>query len=308
MSRELGAPNQGAEPPRAMRCHSAQNASATFADADRLYVAQGGEDRLIEECHQIFDGMQLSEITQEVIDRWARILCPHVELSTLIREYYVPLAAILHFAASLSLCRYLRIRRPPVTKAHRLRWIWPAESIQLAENCCSHFRPLYLFMQHTGADADEAVYLDWRKISLARREVNFHKTKSANDRDMPLHPRLVAALERLPDGQGRVFRRTDGAGYTKSRRPANAFKTALARALSRAGIEDFTYRDIRTTYCMWRLALDRNADLLYDLGGRDVRMIEKYKHVSTADLDALRMALRDLGWDSAPLIAAPVRR
>jgi hypothetical protein len=71
---------------------------------------------------------------------------------------------------------------------------------------------------------------------------------------------------------------------------------------------DFTYRDIRTTYCMWRLALDRDADLLSDLGGRDARMIEKYKHASTAELDALRTALRDLGWDSPPLIGAPVRR
>jgi integrase len=248
MPRELIALEQGAEQPRVTRCDSAQTRSTTFVEARRLYTAQGGEDRLTEESHDVFNGMQLSEITQEVIDRWARILYPHVELSTLIREYYVPLAAMLHFAASLGLSRYLRIRRPLLTKAPHLRWIWPAESVRLAEKCCSHFRPLYLFMQHTGANAGEAVYLDWRQISLVRREVNFPKTKSANDRDMPLHRRLVAALERLCNGQGRVFRRMDGAGYTKSRRPANAFKTALARALSRAGIEDFTYRDIRTTH------------------------------------------------------------
>ena len=37
-------------------------------------------------------------------------------------------------------------------------------------------------------------------------------------------------------------------------------------------------------------------------------MTARYKRISPADLDALRTALRERGWDSGPLIAGPVRR
>jgi integrase len=308
MAHEFIAPERGELPARRTSNLTLRNGSITFAEAYQLYLAAGGEDRLTDECHQIFDGMSPSEITQEVLDYWGPILHADVELSTLIREYYGPLGAVLHFAHSIGLCPYLLIKRPRISKATRLRWRSPAQSMRLANACCPHFRPLYLFLQHTGASPAESVYLDWRQINLARREVSFPRSGSADERVMALHPRVLADFERLPYREGRVFRRPDRAGYTKSHRPANAFKTALAKAVSRAGITDFTYRDIRTTYCMWRLALDRDADLLFDLGGRDARMIQKYKHASTGELDALRTALRDLGWDSAPLIAAPVRR
>jgi hypothetical protein len=125
MPHDVMAREQGALPSRVSRCE--QHASTTFAQARRLYLTAGGEDRFSEECKQLFADMHVAKITQAVIDHYAGVLYPHVEPPTLIREYYVPLAAILHFAASLGLCDYRQIRRPRLPKHLRLRWIWPAE-------------------------------------------------------------------------------------------------------------------------------------------------------------------------------------
>jgi integrase len=54
------------------------------------------------------------------------------------------------------------------------------------------------FLLYTGARVSEALYLDWRQVDLARREVQFLNTKNGESRGVPLHPRLVEALSALP--------------------------------------------------------------------------------------------------------------
>jgi hypothetical protein len=51
------------------------------------------------------------------------------------------------------------------------------------------------------------------------------------------------------------------------------------------------------TYRVWRLSMQRDADLLPELGGCDERSVAQYKRAPSADLDKVRDALRVLGWD-----------
>jgi integrase len=280
----------------ATHCGPAQNAAITVRDVALMYLRAGGESRFVWQLIDDLGGKPLSEITQEFIDWYAA--GRHARASTAIRQCYVPLAAILHSAAARGLCQYRQIKRPHIPTEPRVRWIWPAESAQLAAQSWPHFRPLYVFLQHTGSSPKEALSLDWQDVNLGRREIEFRETPQAEGRTLPLHPQAAAALSLLSNRHGPVFRRMDDEPYKATTRAAAGIKTAFTNACARAGIKNFTLRDVRTTYCIWRLAVDRDADLLYELGGRDERMIAKYRHVSATDLNLLRTALEERGADT----------
>jgi hypothetical protein len=51
----------------------------------------------------------LSEITQQAIDRGAAACYPHAAVSTVIRQYYVPVARVMHCAALVDVAKPLGI-------------------------------------------------------------------------------------------------------------------------------------------------------------------------------------------------------
>ncbi len=299
MSGQLYALNEGAHLSRVRRDQQPQSATITFGEASEIYEKQGGDRRFLGALRQYFGPLPLSEITQERIDQVAKIALAGAKESTRIRQYYVPLAAILHHAAELQLCPYLVIRRPRAATIDRVRWISPAHSMRLAAMCSMHFRPLYLFLQHTGARPAEALFVNWSQINFRRREVFFAASKGAEERVLPLASVVISALEALPHRSGSVFRRPDGEPYKRSRRAASAMKTAFSTACRRAAIEDFTLRDVRVTWCIWQLAVCRDLDVLVSRGGwADRRMLARFKTVPSSDLDSLRAALREQCWDA----------
>jgi hypothetical protein len=61
-------------------------------------------------------------------------------------------------------------------------------------------RPLVIFLFYTGARLSEALYLSWREVDLASKQVRFLDTKNGTDRGVPLHARVVAPVDPLMDG------------------------------------------------------------------------------------------------------------
>jgi integrase len=272
------------------------DAEITFAYAAGLYVKAGGERRFLWVPKQHIGNVPLASVTQALIDRTAKVAFPAAKVSTRVRQYYVPVAAVLHHAAEAGLCAYLQVRRPSISCTPRLRWIWPAESERLANACSGHFRPLYLFLQYTGAYPAEAVFLDWKQVDCTYTRVSFVRDNDAEERTVAMPEALVAALDSLPHRSGAVFRRPDGQPYTMSGRAASAVKTAFVAACRRAQVRDFTLRDVRTTWCMWQLAGNRDFKALERLAGwRDARALDRYKKVPAAQLDALHDAIRAHG-------------
>jgi hypothetical protein len=289
----------GAEPARKMRSFSPETRSTTYAEAEDIYLRHGGKERPYAKRIRVCLGnIRLDQFTSELLDHFVPVLFPHLAMSTVDREYYSYVAAILHFAASLKLCKYVRIRRPHLTKDGEVQWHFPAESVSFAEACASHFRPLFILMTHAPIDAAEAVYLDWKQVRRDCGEINLpcREDTDEGERTLRLHARAARALQALPHRQGPVFLTPEGVAYKRTGRPASAFKSALTGAAQEAAIK-FTYRTIRSTYCIWRLAVDRKADLLSEFGRSDERSIRRFKRVAEADLAVLRTALREQGWD-----------
>jgi len=276
---------------RDMREGVAETVPVTFAGAVSRYLASGGEQRFLRKVEAALGGLPLAEITQAAIDHGAAALYPGASPATKVRQYYVPVSAVVHFAAQNGWCEYRKIRRPSVPTKHRLNWLRPDEADTLAINCSPTFRPLYLFWLLTGTSPSEGLYLDWCQVDLTNRLVHIPLSEQAEGRTLTLPPAAVYELSKLPHRSGRVFRRPDGSAYPKRSRSASAVKSAFTRACARADIRDLSIRDLRTTYCVWRLALDRNADLLYELGGRDERMLIRFREIDDRGFDAIRDSL-----------------
>ena len=300
MPRELTALHREAESPRTTRRPLVQCTPITFGQGLSRYLEDGGDDRFSALPKEHLEGVPLGEITQEVIDELARVAYRNVGVSTIVRQWYGPIAAVLHFAASQGFCEYRQVKLPRLPTTSRLRWISPADSRRFADACSPHFLPMYLFLQHTAALPAETIFLEWRQVDLSRREVEFPSSADDDERTVRLQSIVVAALQTLPHRNGAVFRRPDGEPYKRTGRSAAAVKTAFAAACRRAGISDFTLRDVRATACLWHYAINRDpVALMHYSGSRDHRAVARYKRIAVADLDALQAALREQEWDAA---------
>ena len=75
-----------------------------------------------------------SYVDQAAIDRAAKALYTDAKPSTLNRQVYTPVCAILHFAAERGLCEWRKIRRPKQPTG-RVRWLRPEEAESPIKAC-----------------------------------------------------------------------------------------------------------------------------------------------------------------------------
>jgi integrase len=267
-----------------------RRATATFAQAALSYLEQGGSKRYLNDIISHFGTKPLVQIDQDAIDRGARKVYPDVRDSTRVRQFYVPVSAVLTHAAKRGWCSKLIIERPK-TPPGRNRWITLAESNRLIDACADHLRPLVTFLIYTGARAGEALWLDWRNVDLNRGHVIFPKTKNGDARGVPLHQRVLVALANLPHREAEVFRRPDGLPYDRpddddeDRSAGSCIKTAFRGACKRAKIADFHPHDCRHTFATWHYAQNRDLTALMRLGGwKDIKSVIRYMHVNVDEL------------------------
>lgn len=268
-----------------------RKATATFLEAAVAYMDDGGERRYLKPIIDLFGTAALAQIDQLAIDRAARTLCSDAAPSTVNRQVYTPVSAVLKHAHKRGLCELRHIERPKQPKG-RVRWLTPTEADRLIAACSPHMRPLVIFLLYTGARLSEALYLDWRQIDLCAKQVRFLDTKNGADRGVPLHARAFQQLAKLPHREGPVFRRPDQLPYADSRGSGSPIKTGFKAACRRAGITDFTPHDCRHTWATWYYAATRDLIGLMELGGwSDERMVRRYTHVNVSHLAASIAAL-----------------
>jgi integrase len=262
------------------------SATATFIEAGVIYLEAGGEARFIEPLTTYFGTTKLTRIDQRAIEHAAEVLYPDAAPSTVNRQVFTPVSAILHFAAERGLCDNRKVRRPKQPNG-KVRWLRPEEAERLIEASAPHLKPLLVFLFYTGARVSEAVYLDWRNVDLPRGRVWFPETKNGEARGVPLHDRVIAELANLPHREDEVFRRPDGKPYEVKDDGGGQIKTAFKGACRRAGITNFTPHGCRHTWATWHYAANRDPVALKELGGwKSDAMVMRYAHVNTDHLRA----------------------
>jgi integrase len=281
-----------------------RKATATFLEAAVSYMEAGGETRFLRPLIDHFGTTRLDQIDQSVVDRAAKVLYPGRASSTLNRQVYTPVSAVLKHAAARGLCDHRPIERPR-QPGGRVRWLQPAEADRLISACAPHLRPLVTFLLYTGARVSEALYLDWQHVDLGRAHVVFIDTKNGEDRGVPLHPRIITDLTALKSHDGPIFRRPDGQPYERKDEGGGQIKTAFAGACHRAGIANFRPHDCRHTWATWHYAANRDLAALMKLGGwKSERMVLRYAHVNVAHLAA---SIEALPWGKSGEISTPAQ-
>lgn len=215
----------------------------TFAQGVKTYFLAGGEQRFLAPLMKQLGDIELSEITQEMIDEAALALHPNGTPATRNRQVYSPISAILK-ANRIN----LPIVRPKGAKGNaRTFYFEPQEAGRLISAASEEDEEFGLFLTvllYTGLRLSEALSIQVRHLSLTEARAFVETTKNGLPRTVHLPPPLVAALANHPRGydrEGPVFRFFKGSRLYKR----------LDRAAERAGVfipDGVSFHAFRHTY------------------------------------------------------------
>ncbi|MDA8328744.1 MAG: site-specific integrase [Betaproteobacteria bacterium] len=172
-----------------------------------------------------------------------------------------------------------KIRKPTESKSRDRRL--NDEEWQNLKIECRHSRNIYLWPAvqmavETGMRQGELLGLSWKTVDAKRRFALLEDTKNGEVRAVPLSPAALAVLEKLPTS-------ISGAVIPVERMTLfHAFQAACRRA----GIENFTWHDLRHE-ALSRLA-ERGDMTVLELaavsGHKTLQMLKRYTHLQAEKL------------------------
>ena len=277
-----------------------EQATATFAEAVNLYLDLGGEARYLEPLVARWGTWRLSAITPLEIARAGREIYSGCATSTLDRQLYTPIVAVLTSAAQAGLCAAPKIKRPKVERAKvtpsddatidaivaaegKLKFEAGSRGEKRRTAARARLRALVLMMSLTGCRVSEAVNVFRRDVRLDAREpdVIFRHTKNGEARRAILPAELVDALCALPDGrpEDRIL------GYASR---YSAYQ-AIERAAAAAGVPHVSPHQIgRHTFAARLLDAGHTLKTVQEGGGwKDIGIVARhYGHLERSIVEA----------------------
>jgi len=226
-------------------------------------------------------------VTGQLLAEWRDSRLKEVSTGTVAREMqlisHVFAVAIREWGIALSSNPVGLVRKPPAGKP-RDRILTNDQRAALIAACgqCQNpwVQPVVIFALETATRRGEILSLAWTDVDLQRATAKVDgKTGS---RTVPLSPACTSMLKALPRSlDGRVFPIT-----------IETLKQAYERAVKRAGIDDFTFHDLRHD------ALTRLAKMGFNVlelraisGHTTANMLQRYVSIDAGDL-AGKMAER----------------
>ncbi len=219
-------------------------------------------------------------ITSRLIAEWRDGRLAEVSTGTVLRELqllgHVFSVAIREWGIALHSNPVSLVRKPTPNKA-RDRVLTDAEREALIAACAEcrspWVKPVVVFALETAARRGEILSLTWANVSLEHRTALVSGKTGA--RKVPLSPACIEVLRALPRSlDGRVFPVT-----------IETIKQAYERAVARAGIQDFTFHDLRHD------ALTRLAGMGFNIlelraisGHTTANMLQRYVSIDAGDL------------------------
>ena len=137
----------------------------------------------------------------------------------------------------------------------RVRFLTEEEAGRLVQCCADHLKPIVVTALNTGMRRGEIFKLKWEEVDFENRIVYVTNSKNGEQRQISMNNTLTETLGRIKLGKPSpyVFHKDNGKPYTTVRR---SFEVAKEKA----GIEDFTFHDLRHTFSS-RLVM-RGLDLV----------------------------------------------
>lgn len=165
------------------------------------------------------------------------------------------------------------------------RWITQEEADRLLAELPPHLAAMARFALATGLRTANVTGLRWRQVDLVRKCAWVASSDAKAGKAIPV-PLNEDALEVLAEQDGRhpewvfVYK-----GHQKTaeldRLHGNLSTAAWHKACARAGIEDFTFHDLRHTWASWHVMNETPLIVLQQLGGwADYKMVLRYAHLA----------------------------
>jgi len=173
----------------------------------------------------------------------------------------------------------------------RLRYLEKDEAIRLLDACRESKKNPYLHSivtvaLYTGMRKGEVFGLTWDRLDFSRGAILLEHTKSGKRREVPMSQAVHNVLSDLRKQQervgeapeGLVFRRANGARWGE-------INTAFSVALTKAGISNLRFHDLRHTFASW-LIMDGATlvEVKELLGHHDITMTLRYAHLAPGRL------------------------
>lgn len=169
----------------------------------------------------------------------------------------------------------------------RMRILTREEFDRLLNHCEPHIRPVVQMAYHMGPRLSEILFLIWPEVDLKKGFIRLtpERTKTNAARNIPIHPEVRATLEKIPRPlhTDRVFLR-DG-------KPFDSIKRSFKTACRNAGIENFTFHDLR--HCALnnlRLAGNDFFEIMALSGHKTMDVFKRYNLVTEEELAQIRWA------------------
>lgn len=174
----------------------------------------------------------------------------------------------------------------PKKPAGRRRYLDEAEIARVLAACRASRNPylwtIVTITINTGMRKGEILGLEWERVDFSTARITLYQTKSGKPRGVPMNRAVYDALTALESDparrQGLLFRKRDARRWGQIR-------TAFEGAVTRAGLKDFRFHDLRHTAASHMVMRGASlADVKEVLGHSDLKMTLRYAHLSPAHL------------------------
>ncbi len=158
----------------------------------------------------------------------------------------------------------------------RLRFLSKEQCQALTETCSTHLRPIVVTALNSGMRKGEILRLRWEQVDLRHGFILLDVTKNGERREIPINSKLRATLEAIPHGVESEYVFVDRNGN-----PFKDVKRSFATALSRAGVKDFRFHDLRYTFASHLIMAGIDLTTVKELlGHKDITMTLRYAHLA----------------------------
>ncbi len=165
----------------------------------------------------------------------------------------------------------------------RDRILSPEEYIRLLAHCPEHLKPIVKLAYHTGMRRGEILNLKWERVDLKEGFIRLRPedTKTTEGRLVPLNRELMEMFKAMPRGLPMT------PVFTYKGNSMAEMKRSFTTACQRAGIEGFTFHDLRHTFNTnaYRAGVPIPT-IMKITGHKSIAMFRRYTTISPEDLKA----------------------
>jgi len=166
-------------------------------------------------------------------------------------------------------------------ESRRIRWLTYEEAAKLLSHLPGHLEAMARFSLATGVREQNCLGLKWEQVDLSRRVAWIYNDEVKNGKSLAV-PLNQEALKVLREQR---FKNDVYIFTYKGERVLRANNSAWRRALKNAGIENFSWHNLRSTWASWHVQNGTSINVLQELGGWEtIEMVRRYAHLAPENL------------------------